>query len=133
VHNDHYWLQGNYVGVGPGAASHRDGVRTTNLKALSAWRAALVSGSPPVGEAETLTAEQRAREALWLGIRRTEGVDLAAIARRLGTPDLGAWLGGLLEDLAAQELVVRDGDRVALTSRGLTFADTVGERLLVDS
>ena len=22
-HNDHYWLQGDYVGVGPGASDHR--------------------------------------------------------------------------------------------------------------
>lgn len=130
-HNDHYWLQGNYLGVGPGAASHRDGVRTTNLKALSAWGAALARGVPPVGETETLTAEQRVREALWLGIRRTDGIDLVALRDRLGIAVLDHH-GAVLDDLAAQGLVELTGARLRLTAEGLLFADTVGERLLVD-
>jgi hypothetical protein len=40
-HNDHYWLQGDYVGVGPGASSHRQGVRWTNLKPVEAWAKAV--------------------------------------------------------------------------------------------
>jgi oxygen-independent coproporphyrinogen-3 oxidase len=128
-HNDHYWLQGDYVGVGPGASSHRAGVRSTNLKPLEQWRDSLDRELPPVAEAETLSPRQRAGEALWLGLRRTDGVDLAAVEARLQAP-VGAWLAQPLEELAAQALIVREGARVRLTSAGLLFANEVGERFL---
>ena len=64
LHNDHYWLQGDYVGVGPGASSHRAGVRATNLKALDAWCDAALAGLPCAGSAETLRPLQRVAEAV---------------------------------------------------------------------
>ena len=53
-HNDHYWLQGDYVGVGPGASSHRGGVRWTNIKPVEAWARAALAGVPCASTAETL-------------------------------------------------------------------------------
>ena len=132
VHNDHYWLQGNYVGVGPGAASHRDGVRSTNLKALSSWCAALERGDLPAGETETLSAEHRSREALWLGVRRTEGIDLDTVSARLGWP-VAEQHRDVIAELVQEGLITVNGSRLALTEPGLLFADTVGERFLLDS
>lgn len=130
MHNDHYWLQGNYVGVGPGAASHCDGVRTTNLKALHAWSEAVLEGKAPVGQAETLTAEQRAREAIWLGIRRTSGVDLSEVQDRLGEPVRDRYRA-VIDTLAADGLVEWDDPHLSLTVEGLLWADTVGEKFLL--
>ena len=69
VHNDHYWLQGNYVGVGPGGCSgHQDGVRVSNLKPLACVERRGPCGlAGRTGSAETLRPMQRAAEALWLG------------------------------------------------------------------
>ena len=128
-HNDHYWLQGDYVGVGPGAASHRAGVRHTNLKPVEAWCRSLEAGIPPVAEAETLTPRQRAAEALWLGIRRADGVDLGAVEHRVGVAMSGSFEPEI-QRLEAEGLVTRAGDALRLTDQGLLFADTVGERLL---
>lgn len=124
-HNDHYWLQGDYVGVGPGASSHRAGVRCTNLKPVEAWANAALAGLPCAGSAETLRPLQRAAEAVWLGIRRTSGVDLVAIEQRLGMPLLG-----LFEPILASQLeagwVAFDGRTLRLTPDGLLMADRVG-------
>jgi oxygen-independent coproporphyrinogen-3 oxidase len=128
-HNDHYWLQGDYVGIGPGAASHRAGVRSTNLKPLDAWSSSLQRGLPPVAEAETLTARQRYAEALWLGLRRSDGIDLDTVGARLGTREAPRF-ASVLDELAAAGWIARDGTRVALTGEGLLFADSVGARLL---
>jgi oxygen-independent coproporphyrinogen-3 oxidase len=130
-HNDHYWLQGDYVGVGPGAASHRRGVRSTNLKALEAWAHAVCRGLPAAAEAETLRPRQRAAEALWLGLRRTDGVDLDALRARdaMAAPAIAA-LAPVIEALVAEGLAQRSGARIALTEEGLLFADEVGARLL---
>jgi len=124
-HNDHYWLQGDYAGVGPGASSHRAGVRCTNLKPVHAWADAALAGLPCAASAETLRPVQRAAEAIWLGIRRTAGVDLAAVERRLEVP-----VRELFEPVVARHVqagwVVRDGDRIRLTPDGLLLADRVG-------
>ena len=124
-HNDHYWLQGDYVGVGPGASSHRQGVRATNLKALDAWADAALAGLPCTGSAETLRPMQRAAEALWLGVRRSDGVDVAEIEARLRLP-VRASFAPIFERQAAAGLVALDGDRVRLVGEGLLLADQVG-------
>lgn len=124
-HNDHYWLQGDYVGVGPGASSHRGGVRSTNSKTVDAWAKAALAGLPAAASAETLRPRQRAAEALWLGIRRRDGVDVEATAARLQLP-LRQWFDALFERQRQEGLITWDGQRIVLTPAGLVFADRVG-------
>ena len=129
LHNDHYWLQGNYAGVGPGASSHRDGVRSTNLKPLHSWADCVERGVSPVAQAETLSPTQRAGEAIWLGVRRQDGVDLVRVGERLDLSVLELF-ADTVAGLCEQELVAWDGRRVRLTAKGLLFANTVGESFL---
>jgi oxygen-independent coproporphyrinogen-3 oxidase len=124
-HNDHYWLQGDYVGVGPGASSHRNGVRATNLKAVAAWADAVCSGLPGTATAETLRPLQRASEAIWLGIRRTDGIDLLAIERRLDLSIRPAF-ESTIEAHVRKGHVDWDGRILRLTAEGLLMADQVG-------
>lgn len=125
LHNDHYWLQGNYVGVGPGACSHRDGVRVTNIKPLDAWADAALAGLTCTSTAETLRPMQRAAEALWLGIRRTSGVDMRAIEERLGL-QMSATFEPLILRQQHEHMVEYDGSRLRLVGEGLLLADQVG-------
>lgn len=128
-HNDHYWLQGDYVGVGPGASSHRAGVRGTNLKAVEAWADAVDAGLPATASAETLHPMQRAAEALWLGIRRTDGVDLERVAERLAVSVESAF-GEVMTRQERAGWVQRAGTRLRLTPAGLLLADRVGSDYL---
>jgi len=128
-HNDHYWLQGDYTGVGPGAASHRAGVRSTNLKTVDGWARSLLSGLPPTATAETLTPRQRAGEAVWLGIRRHDGIELEDAGRRLQVPMLD-WFESTLRTHVRNDWITWNGGRIALTQRGLLFADRVGAAYL---
>ncbi len=130
LHNDHYWLQGDYVGVGPGASSHRCGVRHTNLKPIEAWARAALEGVTPAASAETLTKSQRLGEALWLGIRRTDGIDVRAIEQRLGI-DATPMLGRVFEEHARAGWIERIGTRIRLTADGLLVADAVGSAYLL--
>jgi putative oxygen-independent coproporphyrinogen III oxidase len=129
LHNDHYWRQGDYVGVGPGASDHRQGVRSTNLKPLDAWAQSLSRGIRPTASAETLSNPQRAAEALWLGLRRTEGLDLRQLSKRLKI-DTAAHFAAPLEKLLGEGLLTRQGDRLTLTPQGQIFGNTVGEAFL---
>jgi hypothetical protein len=112
-----------------GAASHHQGVRTTNLKLLEPWMDALGQGQPATAETETLDPRQRAAEAIWLGLRRRDGVDMDRLDQFLGGP-VRNWFAAELDQLAADELIGFAGPSLTLTERGLLFADLVGERIL---
>ncbi|MHC5062740.1 MAG: radical SAM family heme chaperone HemW [Planctomycetota bacterium] len=129
AHNDHYWRQGDYVGLGPGAASHERGLRSTNLKAMEAWAGSLEAGKDPSAEAETLTSRQRAGEAVWLGLRRRSGVNLADAEQRLGLP-LQDWFADLIQaEVEAGRLLLEEAN-LTLSGEGLLFADEVAAKFL---
>jgi oxygen-independent coproporphyrinogen-3 oxidase len=124
-HNEGYWADGNWWGVGPGAHSHVGGVRWWNVKHPNAYAGRLASGASPAAGRETLTEEQRYDERVLLGVRLAGGLPLADL-REEGRRAVAALIAdGLLDGTAA----VRDRAAV-LTRRGRLLADTVVRRLL---
>ncbi|MGH9017265.1 MAG: radical SAM family heme chaperone HemW [Acidimicrobiales bacterium] len=112
-HNQLYWDQGDYRGVGAAAHSHETGRRWWNIRTPERYIAAVESGASTVAGEERLTDEQRAFEALALAVRTARGVPAAAV------PDDGE-LDGLIE---------MRGDRAVLTVRGRLLANAVTTRL----
>ncbi|MSO43150.1 MAG: coproporphyrinogen III oxidase [Candidatus Planktophila sp.] len=80
-HNIAYWQNKNWWGLGPGAHSHIDGKRFWNVKHPTAYKEKLFAGQSPVHESETLTLEQISVEAIMLGIRMREGLDITALSK----------------------------------------------------
>ncbi|MEX1106713.1 MAG: radical SAM family heme chaperone HemW [Ilumatobacteraceae bacterium] len=111
-HNRLYWLQGNYLGFGSAAHSHRDGRRWWNVRTPERYIAAVESGGPTEASGETLDAATRRDEGLQLALRMREGV---------AVDDLD--IDGL------DDLVVVEGQRVTLTRRGRLLANEVSLRL----
>ncbi len=81
-HNRNYWRGGNYVGLGVGAHSHRDGRRSWNISRLQDFMTRVKDGRGAEEGAEELTPAQRLREALVFGLRTSEGVDLQSLEER---------------------------------------------------
>ena len=104
-------------------------MRTENLKPVHAWAEALEEGRRPVASEETLTRQQRAAEALWLGLRRTEGICAKAIGERLDF-DVEDTFSEPIQKLVADGLLQRHSSRLTLTDRGLLHANTVGQTFL---
>ena len=73
-HNSAYWSGKPYVGLGPAAHSFDGRTRRWNLRAWEAYRVAVAEGKSVVESEETLTDEQRQLEAMYLGLRSSEGV-----------------------------------------------------------
>ncbi len=119
-HNHLYWEQGDYVGIGSAAHSHRDGVRWWNIRTPERYLEALERGRSPEAGREELTAGQRHFEALTLALRTRRGIPWDSVA----DPDGG---GGALEGL-----VVREEDRAVLTVRGRLLANEVSARICSD-
>ncbi len=124
-HNEGYWDDGNWWGVGPGAHSHVGGVRWWNVKHPNAYAGRLASGVSPAAGRETLTDEQRYDERVLLGVRLSRGLPLDDLREEGRQAVAGLIAEGLLDGRAA----VRESAAV-LTRRGRLLADTVVRRLL---
>jgi len=111
-HNRLYWLQGNYLGFGSAAHSHRDGRRWWNVRTPERYIAAVESGGTTEASGEVLDAATRREEGLQLALRMREGVSLDS-----------------LDVEGLDDLVVVEGERVTLTRRGRLLANEVSLRL----
>jgi oxygen-independent coproporphyrinogen-3 oxidase len=120
-HNQLYWRQGEYRGIGCAAHSHAsvtDGGsrRWWNVRTPERYIRMVGDGEAPVGGSETLSLAERALEALQLALRTSAGVPAAAL------PSLG-------EDPALEGLIAVAGGRAVLTPTGRLLANEVALRL----
>ncbi|MEO1276210.1 MAG: radical SAM family heme chaperone HemW [Pseudomonadota bacterium] len=110
-HNLVYWRYGDYAGIGPGAHGRLtlpEGrrVATETLHDPAAWLAAVRAGTGP-STMETVAPAAQADEMMLMGMRLSEGVDLARYERLAGralAPDAVAALSedGLVEQRAGK-------------------------------
>jgi oxygen-independent coproporphyrinogen-3 oxidase len=123
-HNELYWSDANWWGLGPGAHSHVSGVRWWNVKHPTRYGALVDSGASPAAGREVLDDDARLTERVMLGVRRRDGLPLDALpagARRV-LPQLASW--GLIDQLHLE------GERLVLTQRGRLMADAVVKEVL---
>jgi oxygen-independent coproporphyrinogen III oxidase len=124
AHNANYWVNGEYVGLGVGAASFRDGVRAVHTRDLEEYLAAALAGEAIPSESERLVGERRVGEAVMLALRTSQGVGLGAFKERYGV-DLRVSQAPVIDryrDLGLLELI--DG-HLRLTKRGRFVANDV--------
>lgn len=130
-HNRKYWHHVPYLGLGPSAHSFSGRRRWWNERKLGPYEARVDNGERPVAGSEELAAEALALEALLLGLRTAEGINLADFARRFGVDLLGG-NGNLVRELVDQELLTPSTDRLALTLTGLAVADGLARRFALE-
>ena len=92
-HNLHYWRGGDYLGLGAAAVGCLSGVSDGSMsarryKSSADAEAYMAAGGVLEAEVEELDAQDRIREALMLGLRMGEGVDLEALEARVGVDPL---------------------------------------------
>ena len=90
-HNLKYWSDGAWVGFGCGAHSTREGRRWHNVAAIGTYIDRLGGGASPVASQQTLSAEERLTDTLFLGLRLSDGVDLTAVERRYAVDVWKRW------------------------------------------
>ncbi|MFM9860056.1 radical SAM family heme chaperone HemW [Pseudoxanthobacter sp. M-2] len=125
-HNLVYWRGGGYVGVGPGAHGRleQDGVRraTAAERNPERWLAAVEAAGHGLVVDEPVDAAERADELLLMGLRLSEGVDLARHARHAGRPIEPARIAPLVADGL---LAWTPAGRLAATPRGRLVLNTL--------
>ena len=121
-HNLTYWRYRDYVGVGPGAHGRRGGHATFRRKKPENWLAAIDRNGHGIEAEEALAPADQAVEAILMGLRLREGIDLARIERLAGTLPLDRTR---IAALTAQALLVRDGDRLRATELGMPVLEAM--------
>ncbi len=121
-HNQKYWCHVPYLGLGPSAHSFDGKRRWWNERKLGPWEEKIEKRERPIAEEETLTAGNLALEALMLGLRTKEGLDLQEFQVRYGV-DLEATNAALIERAIEGGLLFREGERLKPTRGGLAVAD----------
>ena len=122
-HNIAYWRNQDWLGIGPGAHAHFDGLRQWNVKHPAAWAALVDSAEMPVADSEQLSVLDVAHENIMLALRLRSGLALSEIsAAALVQAELAQTDGLLDPQQFANGLAV-------LTFKGRLLADGLVARL----
>ncbi|RYY24262.1 MAG: coproporphyrinogen III oxidase [Sphingomonadales bacterium] len=117
-HNLTYWRYGDYAGIGPGAHGRRTGMATVRHKKPENWMGAVERNGHGAQTEELLPKNDRGVEALLMGLRLAEGVDLT----RIPDAPLDA---KALDRVMALGLIVREGTRLRVTDAGMPVLEAI--------
>jgi oxygen-independent coproporphyrinogen-3 oxidase len=127
MHNMNYWRGGEYLGLGPSAASHLGGKRFKNMADLKAY---LENPTGIVEEVEELGAEEKAAEEAMLRLRLLEeGLDVVEFTRRHGQKNVHSLLSRL-DRLSCEGLLLLDGSKYRLEPSLVLTSNPILARVL---
>ena len=123
-HNLKYWQSGAWRGFGCGAHSTADGLRWRNVSSTTEYIDRLGRGQSVRLDVNPLSPASRVEEALFTGLRLSEGVDRRNFQARFGVDPwhrYGATIGPYVDE----GLMWHSGDRFGLTRRGMLVANSI--------
>jgi putative oxygen-independent coproporphyrinogen III oxidase len=124
-HNLAYWRYGQYSGIGPGAHGRRGGAATSRHRKPENWLSALRRNGHGIKEEAPIPPAERGVEALLMGLRLAEGVDLARIAW-IAECGIDALIDAdAATRLEAQGLVRKEGQRLRVLPTGTLLLDPI--------
>lgn len=124
-HNTKYWTGAPYYGFGCSAHSF-DGAyrRWANERDAARYVALIEKEQPPIVERTELSQEDAKSEAIFLGLRLMNGLDLQSYRTRFGQ-DLGHEFNRELMRLSEAGLVEINNEVLKLTTRGALLSNEV--------
>jgi putative oxygen-independent coproporphyrinogen III oxidase len=135
-HNLTYWRYQDYIGIGPGAHGRRLSSATQRHKKPENYLSGVDRNRHGIKSEESLDPATKATEALLMGLRLREGVDLHDVATRSGMLDAGLpqnrqFDAGLLiepdaiEHISSLGMLRREGNRLNITPKGMPLLDAI--------
>jgi len=128
-HNLAYWRYQDYAGIGPGAHGRitlADGLwATSRHRGPEAWADLVETRGTGITVEDAVSAQDRAREALLMGLRLAEGIDCAGFERRTGTRLKDAVDAGVLRDCVDAGYLTLDERRLVATVEGRKRLDAL--------
>ncbi len=124
-HNLKYWQEGEWLGFGCGAHSTYGGERWRTLSATTEYVDRVNAGADVQLDRRPLGARERLEEALFMGLRLNDGLDLARMRQRHAVDIWARYGQDLTRFVDAGLLVHEPGRRLALTRAGMLLANEV--------
>jgi putative oxygen-independent coproporphyrinogen III oxidase len=129
-HNLSYWRYGDYLGVGPGAHGRVMARATRRHRKPENWMMSVNAAGHGIDEEIPLDPATRVTEALMMGLRLAEGINLDDIAARTGTDAATIIDRKAAGRLEAQGLVTTPDNRLTVTPQGMLLLDAILAELL---
>jgi len=127
-HNCGYWVNGDYLGFGVGAHSHRRNRRFWNVRDLHAYLKNVSNGGAEAGS-EIIADAVACAETMFLGTRLAEGIAESAFVDRHGRT-VDAVYGRQIAEYVTRGVVTRIDGRIALAAEARILADEIAVRFL---
>ncbi len=124
-HNLTYWRYHDYCGIGPGAHGRRGQAATVRHRKPENWLESVANKGHGIAEERALPLPEQASEALLMGLRLREGIDLPALSRRFALPESALIDAGRFAFYARQGLCWRQGARIGVTEQGMPLLDAL--------
>ena len=132
-HNLTYWRYEDYAGIGPGAHGRRGGVATIRHRKPENYLAAVERQAHGIADARDLDAAEQLSEALLMGLRLAEGIDVTALSRRFGLDAERAIERDKLALYTNLCMIWQRGSRIGVTPQGMPLLDALlGELVSAD-
>jgi oxygen-independent coproporphyrinogen-3 oxidase len=128
-HNLKYWQDGEWLGFGCGAHSTRRGVRWKNVSSTEDYISRLMEDRRGlslglVAERREMNRAEQVEDALFTGIRLTDGVNMEALHARYGV-DVWGQYGNALQPFVEAGLVAVEAGRLRLSRHGMLVANEI--------
>ena len=123
-HNWGCWTGCEYLGGGLSAHSFIGDVRSWNSSQMQRYLDSIERGESPREGEELIAGDTARREALWFGLRTSEGVELSE------TEDLALTGSSRFGMILAEGLMYKNGRRLKLTTTGFPLADALGTEII---
>ncbi|MBL4761059.1 MAG: radical SAM family heme chaperone HemW [Mariprofundaceae bacterium] len=133
-HNDGYWLYHDYIGIGAGASGKwdmKDGgtYRYSNIRTPEKYTAQAIQTGSAINSDESLALQQAAAEAVWVGLRRKNGIDNTWFKQRFKR-DITEYFQSDLEPWLNDNKLIWHGQQLQLTESGIPLADAIAESVI---
>jgi oxygen-independent coproporphyrinogen-3 oxidase len=122
-HNLTYWRYQDYCGIGPGAHGRRGGMATVRHRKPENWLSAIDRQGDGIAEARALSPREQGSEAMLMGLRLAEGVDLQSLSQRFVLTPSELCDGDKLGFYERQGLVSGKSARIVVTELGMPLLD----------
>jgi oxygen-independent coproporphyrinogen-3 oxidase len=129
-HNEVYWNHDSYIGIGVGAHSYIHPLRFGDNNDIITYIRSISERKIPLKDCETIDCETLAREMIFLGIRRNDGIDEVLFSQKTGF-DFQEYAGKQkLIQLLDNNFVKKSGHFWQPTQQGLLRADAIARDLI---
>jgi len=127
LHNLNYWRGGEYLGLGPAAASHLQGRRSRNRPALDAY---IENPTGQVEYVEKLGGGEKAAEEAMLRLRLlVEGIEPGVLSGRFSTATVET-LVSRLDDMVMKGMLKFDNSRYVLPASRILTSNEIFREVL---